>query len=126
MTNPASLLRSQKVLVRGLRLEAMIGIHDHERLSTQPLVVDVEVDLLDAPVEDISDTFNYELVVTAARDILERGHVDLVETFARRLASACLEPAAARRVRVLVLKPQALAPDAEAAGVEIVLERQTP
>ena len=39
-------------------------------------------------------------------------------------AEACLAHDGACRVRVLVLKPEALAPDAEAAGVELILERQ--
>jgi len=118
--------QSQKVLVRGLRLQAMIGIHDHERACAQPLVLDVEVELAPEPVSDIAGTFNYEAVVEAARAILDRGHVDLVETFARSLAEACLEQATARRVRVCVLKPMALAPEADAAGVEIILERREP
>ncbi|MCA3720923.1 MAG: dihydroneopterin aldolase [Phenylobacterium sp.] len=116
-------MRSQKVLVRGLRLEAFIGIHDHERDSSQLLLVDVEVDLGCERIEAISGAFNYEAVVLEARKIVSQGHIDLVETFAERLAAACLAHAPARRVRVCALKPSALAPEADAAGVEIVLER---
>lgn len=122
MTHPPAVIRSQKVVVRGLRLDARIGIHDHEKLSSQPLVADVEIDLSPEPVAGLESTFNYELVVVAARQILASGHIDLVETFAGRLAEACIRQPAARRVRVRVLKPLALAPDADAAGVEIVLE----
>ena len=126
MTTPSIVTRSQKVVVRGLRLEAMIGVHGHERARAQPLVLDVEVELAPEPVPDLSATFNYEAVVLAARNIIAGGHIDLVETLARSLAEACLGHAAARRVRVCVLKPKALAPDADAAGVEIVLERSAP
>lgn len=126
MTSPPIVTRSQKVVVRGLRLEAMIGVHEYERASAQPLVLDVEVELAPEPVPDLSATFNYETVVLAARNIIAGGHIDLVETLARSLAEACLRHAAACRVRVCVLKPQALAPDADAAGVEIVLERKAP
>ena len=124
MTVATGVIRSQKVLVSGLRLDAMIGVHDHERARLQPLVLDVEVDLAPEPVTDLASTFNYEAVIEASRDIVGRGHIDLVETLVLRLAEACLAQPAARRVRVRAMKPQALSPDAEAAGVEIVLERR--
>ena len=82
MRSPDIVIRSQKVLVRGLRLEAFIGIHDHERDSSQLLLVDVEVDLGCERIEAISGAFNYEAVVLEARKIVSQGHIDLVETFA--------------------------------------------
>ncbi|MFM8819099.1 MAG: dihydroneopterin aldolase [Phenylobacterium sp.] len=126
MAAEPGVILSQKVVVRGLRLDARIGVYDHEKTGAQPLLVDVEVDLSRAPVVGLEATFNYELVVDAARQILADGHVDLVETFARRLAEACIRQTAAQRVRVHVLKPQALSPFADAAGVEIVMEMPGP
>lgn len=121
--NPHPAARRQTVLVRGLRLEACIGIHDHEKGRAQSLAIDVEIDLSGRRVESLADTVNYEAVVEAARRIASQGHIDLVETFAENLAEACLAHQGARRVRVLILKPGALAPAAEAAGVELILER---
>jgi dihydroneopterin aldolase len=46
-----------------------------------------------------------------------------VESFADRLAQACMADSRVTRARVRVEKPLALAPDAVAAGVEIVVER---
>ena len=115
------------VFVRGLRVEAEIGIYDQEHGRTQPLVCDVEI-TLEAPqaalgFEHIADTINYESVVAHARAIAAGGHLKLVETFAERLALACLADPRALSVRVRIEKPEALAPHAEAAGVELVLER---
>ena len=123
MPGPSRLIRSQKVLVRGLKLDAFIGVHSHEKDRAQPIVIDVEVDLAPPPVEGLEGTFNYEAVVAAAREIVAQGHIDLVETFAERLAGACIGQDAAKRVRVCVLKPLALAPQADSAGVELVLEK---
>ncbi len=123
MPGPDRLIRSQKVLVRGLKLDAFIGVHGHEKDRAQPLIIDVEIDLEPQRVEGIEGTFNYEAVVAAAQAIVAEGHIDLVETFAERLAGACIGQDAAQRVRVCVLKPMALAPQADAAGVELVLER---
>jgi dihydroneopterin aldolase len=116
-------LTSASVFVRGIQVEAEIGIYAHEYGRTQPLVIDVEITVAAEGFETIADTINYETITDAAREIAASGHLKLVETFAERLARACLEDPRARRVRVRVEKPQALAPHAEAAGVELVLEK---
>jgi dihydroneopterin aldolase len=110
------------VFVRGLRVEAGIGVHDHEQGRLQTLVIDVTLDLAPAAVERLSDTINYETVAEAARAIVAEGHVGLVETFAERLAMACLEDERVRRCAVRIEKPGAL-DGAAAAGCEVVLAR---
>jgi len=112
----------QRVFVRGLRLEAEIGVHAHEHGRAQPLVLDVELDAHLALDGRLESTINYETVVDAARELLAEGHVQLVETFAERLARACLKDERVQRVSVRAEKPDAL-PDAEAAGFHLVLER---
>jgi 7,8-dihydroneopterin aldolase/epimerase/oxygenase len=114
---------SAKVFVRGLTVDAEIGVHAHERGRRQPLIVDVELDVAAGGWRSIGDTVNYERIVRHARDLADGGHILLVETFALRLARACLSEPSALRARVRVEKPHALAPQAQAAGVEIVLER---
>ena len=114
-----------KVFVRGLTVQAEIGVHPHERGRRQPLIVDVEIDL-DADASGwrtIRETVNYDHIVGHARKLADSGHILLVETFAWRLASACIGEARALRVRVRVDKPEALASHAAMAGVEIVLGR---
>jgi 7,8-dihydroneopterin aldolase/epimerase/oxygenase len=111
------------VFVRGLAVEAEIGIYEHEFGRRQPLIADVELTLAPGRIEHFAETVNYETVVAAAQRIADSGHMNLVETFADRLARACLADPLVVRVRVRVEKPQALAPHAQAAGVEVVLER---
>ena len=110
------------VFVRGLEVEAAIGVHDHELGRTQPLVLDVELQLAPRSVRRLEDTNNYEGVGEAARALLAEGHIGLVETFAERLAEALLADHRIRRCRVAVAKPEALK-DARAAGCEVVLSR---
>ena len=110
------------VFVRGLEVQAAIGVHDHELGRTQPLVLDVELQLAPRSVRRLEDTYNYEGVGEAARALLAEGHIGLVETFAERLAEALLADHRIRRCRVAVAKPEALK-DARAAGCEVVLSR---
>jgi dihydroneopterin aldolase len=119
-------LAAARIFVRAIRLDVEIGIYGHEYGRTQPLVIDVEVEMkaeTQGGFEHIADTVNYERIVGHAQALAAEGHFKLVETFAERLAHACLEDPLAARVRVRVEKPEALAPAAEAAGVELVVER---
>ena len=122
----AGRLSTLEVFVSGLTIEAEIGLHPHERGRKQPLVIDITVQLepaSDAVAEPLNhETLNYETLVRAARTLAAKGHVDLVETFATRLAEACMASPRVARVHVRVEKPQAIQ-DARAAGVEIVATR---
>ena len=117
-------LVSAKVFVRGLKVEAQIGVYDHEHGRGQPLVIDAELVVSIAEPERLSETLNYETIARTARDIAAGGHIALVETFAWRLAKALLADSRAEQARVRIEKPNALAPGADAAGVEIVLARE--
>ena len=110
------------VFVRGLEVEAGIGVYDHEQGRLQRLVIDVTLELAPRPIERLGDTINYETVASAARAIVAEGHVGLVETFAERLATACLNDGRVRRCIVRIEKPGAL-DAAAAAGCEVVLAR---
>ena len=111
------------MFVRGLAISALIGVHAHEQDEPQPLLVDVDLHLEGGHWRGLGDTIDYERVVRHAEAIAAAGHISLVETFAHRLAVACLDEPKVKGVRVRVEKPRALAPKAAAAGVEIVLER---
>mgnify|MGYP003946996571 CR=1 FL=1 len=110
------------VFVRGLTIEAGIGVYDHEHGRLQTLIIDVTLDLGAHAVERLSDTINYETIAQAARDIAAEGHIGLVESFAERLALACLRDGRVRRVTVRVEKPGALQ-GAVAPGCELTWAR---
>ena len=119
---PETRLSAMKVFVRGLRLDTEIGLYPHERGRSQPLFIDIELELSPHPVEGIHDTVNYETLASKARELAAEGHVELVETFAQRLVAACLEDPRALTARVRIEKPEALK-GAAAAGVEVVAAR---
>jgi dihydroneopterin aldolase len=120
---PAARIIVTKVFVRGLKVDAEIGVYDHEYGRLQALIVDVELDVAASHFERLGDTVNYETIGEAARAIVAEGRMDLVETFAERLAQACFADPRVTRARVRVEKPSALAPHAAAAGVEITAVR---
>jgi len=113
-----------KVFVRGLEIDAEIGVYAHEKGRRQPLILDVELDIAATGWRSLSQTVNYETIVEHARAIAASGHISVVESFAERLARACLENPRVLKVRVRIEKPLALAPHAAAAGVEITAVRR--
>jgi dihydroneopterin aldolase len=112
-----------KVFVTGVEVQAEIGVYRHEIGRVQPLKVDVELDVPTAGAERLADTLNYETILAAAQGVAAQGHIELVETFAERLARACLADARVTKARVRVEKPLALAPHAVGAGVEVTVVR---
>lgn len=122
--SPAGSARPERltVFVRGLRVEAGIGIYGHEQGRLQTLVIDVSLDLDPHAVERLADTVNYETVAEHCRVIIAEGHVGLVETFADRLALDCLKDERVKRVVVRIEKPGALEL-ADAAGCEVAYSR---
>lgn len=116
-----AVIETTRLFVRALRVVAPIGIHPHERIAPQPLVIDVEMDVPPVAADRIEATFDYALVREAAHAVIAGGHIDLVETFAERIARRLLAVGDVVSVRIRVAKPAALAPDAEAAGVELVM-----
>jgi len=122
-TPAASRIVITKVFVRGLKVDARIGVYRHEEGRTQPLVIDVELDVAVSDWSRLSETVNYERIAEKARRVAAEGHRGLVETFAHHLAEACFEEPKVTRARIRVEKPLALAPEAAGAGVEITAVR---
>lgn len=107
---------SMTIFIAGLEMPAQIGVHDHEHGRTQMLVFDIEIKLNPTTVDDIADTLDYESVVQVIERVLGDGHIQLVETVARRVAHALRCNSRLEDVVVRVTKPTAL-PGARAAGV---------
>jgi dihydroneopterin aldolase len=113
---------SRRVFVKGLRVDAAIGVYAHEHGRTQPLIIDAIFDLTLHDIVALDDTLNYENVGEIARSFLARGHITLVETLAEDMARTLLALPYVTRVEVSISKPHALK-DAAGAGCCVVYER---
>lgn len=116
---------AMRIFVRGLLVQASIGVHPHEYESTQPIIIDIELDMGDmpAPKDDrLHETLDYGTVAAKAEEIALEAHVQLVETLADRIAKWCLTDPRVMACAVRIAKPQALR-KADAAGVEVVRRR---
>lgn len=119
-------LRLREVFIRGLELQARLGVHAHEKAAPQRILIHVELQVEDdGPVigpDDLGRVVDYERVVQAARDTVARGHMLLVETLAESIAAAALVDARVLQARVRIEKPDAF-PDIASVGVTIARSR---
>jgi len=109
------------ILVRDLRVEALIGIHRREHHAKQTLSIDLDIGLPSSAVfasDKVSDTIDYEQVALGIRDLAASGHFRLVETFADRVAALIMKDFGAPWVRVSASKLGILA-NAKMVGVTI-------
>ncbi|MBK9739618.1 MAG: dihydroneopterin aldolase [Actinobacteria bacterium] len=101
---------ADQIVIRGIRGIGHHGVLDHERVDGQPFSVDVRLDLdtaVAAGSDSLDDTVDYGRVAKAVHELIVGEPVDLIETLAERIATACLDWPAVHRVRVTVHKPQA-------------------
>ena len=107
------------VFVRDLELDALIGVHTHERGTTQPIRVNIDLTVReDKLADDLASVVDYEQVVKKVRAIVDAGHTNLVETLAERIAQVSFEDPRVIAARVRIEKLKAIA-DAASVGVEI-------
>ncbi len=109
------------VFVRNLAIMATLGIHEEEKLRPQRVVINIDLTVKErgGPLDDnIANVVSYEKVVDHIKDIVARGHVNLVETLAEMIAARCLENTWVLGVRVRIEKPDIIA-EAQSVGIEI-------
>jgi dihydroneopterin aldolase len=117
-------LAVRHVFIRNLEVLANIGVHGHEKGKLQPVRINVDLAVEDvAQLEDRLDTVvDYGDIARRIRAIVDKGHINLAETLAERIALATFEDPRVKTARVRVEKLHAL-PGAESGGVEIERHR---
>ena len=112
-----------RIHLRGLKCQCIIGFIDWERQVPQTVVLDLEFpcNCARAAVNDaVGDTVDYKLVAKRVLAFVEASEFKLVETLAHRLALVLLEEFALEWVRISLNKPGAIR---HSRDVGVVIER---
>lgn len=116
-----------RIFLRGLRVDTVIGIYDWERTLIRPLIFDLDLktDTRAAAASDqMSDSIDYAAVRETVREVALGLEPQLLETLAERLARTLFERfPLVMAARIAIDKPGAI-PDVEGVGVEIERARQ--
>jgi dihydroneopterin aldolase len=112
---------------KGLCVECILGVYEHERQKMQTVIVDVELDYdfaAAAASDSILNAVDYDRVAAAVTELAERRRFQLLETMAEETAGMLLERLTSiHAVRLEIRKPEAL-PAAACSFVR--LERKRP
>ena len=114
------------IVIRDLRVEALVGIHRRERHVLQTVSIDLEIGVPGTTVftsDKVADTIDYEQVALKIRALAASGHFRLVETLADRIAAVLVNEFRAPWVKVSVAKVGILA---YAKYVGVTIERHRP
>src|SRR5437868_206727 len=82
------------ILIRDLRVEALIGIHRRERHVKQTLSIDLDIGIPGTAVfasDKVADTIDYEQVALRIAALAGTGQFRLVETFVERVAALLID-----------------------------------
>ncbi len=112
-----------RVYLKGLKVDTVIGVYDWERAIRQTVVIDIEMatDAWSVAIEDqIDKAVDYAAVTKRVKALVSAAECRLIETLAERVAEAVLSEFGVNWVRVSLAKPGALEGVKE---VGVVIER---
>ncbi|MBS55183.1 MAG: dihydroneopterin aldolase [Oceanospirillaceae bacterium] len=110
-----------KVFIRDLKVDAVIGVYDWEKQVRQPLVFDLEMawDIrMAAATDDLTHALNYQAVTEFIERFVREQNFQLLESLIQRLADALLKEFGMPWIRIQVEKP-AVVPQARVVGLSI-------
>jgi dihydroneopterin aldolase len=116
-----------KVFIRQLQVNTIIGVFDFEKQAKQPLFFDVDM-LTDfakaAQSDNVDDVVDYAKVSARIIAHCEATQVELLETLAEQLATIILSEFAVSQIILRISKPQAVL-EAQTVGIEIMRKKQS-
>jgi dihydroneopterin aldolase len=114
---------ADRIFLRGLTVECIIGFIDWERRVKQTIVIDLEFPVdcrAAARTDEVANTVDYKSVAKRVIAFVEASEFKLVETLAHRLGMLVIEEFSLEWVRISVNKPGAIRGSRD---VGIMLER---
>ena len=117
-------IRERRVHIRGLRLNAQVGVYEEEKHYPQRLLLDLElvVQLTDSSPDKISQVVDYGALASSIRTLALQQHTELLETLAEQIAQLCLRDPRVTRVDLRLEKPDIFS-DADGVGISLSIMR---
>jgi len=116
--------REDRIFLRGLTVDCIIGFIDWERRTRQSLVIDLELPAdceRAARRDNVADTVDYKVIAKRVIAWVQASEFQLVETLAHRLALMLLAEFPLAWVRISVNKPGAIR---QSSDVGVCIERR--
>ncbi|MFC3192914.1 dihydroneopterin aldolase [Marinicella sediminis] len=110
-----------KILIRKLQVDAIIGIHDYEKQQKQPVWLDMDLSfdcLPAAQSDDIRDALDYFKVCERVSHFVASTRYELIEALAEAVTEVVLNEFACEQIELTLYKPNAVA-NTETVGIQI-------
>lgn len=114
-------LSMDKILINGLRFDAIIGIYPRERREPQPIEISLSLacDIRQSAISgDLSDSLNYAAISETIIRFTQKRQAQLIETLAEELWQHLQSQFNIEGAQISILKPNAV-PEARSVGVSI-------
>lgn len=116
---------TRRIIFSKIAVDASIGIIEHERIASQPIHIDanIEIDVTRTQDDmDINSVLDYRSLHDAIVNECTSGHINLLETLTDRVAQRLLRIfPETREVTIRITKPLAFA---DSSGVAIEVRKQ--
>ena len=100
-----------KIIIKGLEAEAVIGVYDWERDITQKLLLDLELDWDNRPAaagDDLSLALDYDRLSQRLLAFISASQYGLIETLAEAIARLIHDEFSVNRIWLTLYKPGAV------------------
>lgn len=117
-----------QIEIRGLRVHAHHGVHEHEIHDGQLFEVDVVLDMdlqIAARTDALDDTIDYAELVDRVAELVRSTRFSLIEALGAHIAEQLLSAPRVAAVRVTVTKPE-IEFDEHVDGVAVTVHRVRP
>lgn len=112
----------RRMFIRNLVLTASVGVYAYERTVPRRIRVNLDCFIWENSIPLIGDHLDhvicYQTLLETVRTVIADRHVNLIETLAERVATACLQDMRVRSVKVRIEKLD-LFTDVDSVGIEI-------
>ena len=112
-----------RIFIKDLSVETIIGIYDWERVTRQRVVLDLEMsaDIAKAALaENVDATLNYKTLFETLTNFIENSEFRLIETMAERVTDIIQQDFGVQWVKLTLHKPDALPSTTD---VGVIIER---
>lgn len=92
------------IYIKNFSCPAQIGLYDHEKGITQPLVMHLEL----YGTWSETDFLDYDKIIASIKNILAQQHYELLETLANKIAKRLLAQFTIQKIILAIDKPLAV------------------
>tara|TARA_X000000950_G_scaffold118865_2_gene149032 strand:- start:37256 stop:37813 length:558 start_codon:yes stop_codon:yes gene_type:complete len=113
--------KTYKILIEDLVLNALIGIHEHEKDKEQKISINILINVKEKfskTKDDIKNVVSYEHIVDDIKQLINSGHTGLLETLAEGIFIICFKDKRVLDARVTLKKLEVFS-EAKSVGIEI-------